>query len=139
MVVGQERCWAKVNPQVDGLVTEMCPMERSWNPLRRVFGERPKPTTLNEAWLKRAGAAVEDYLLPLIPSEVGIELVGRSVSKREPYEEPTVGITARLWRVYPRGWPAPAPKRSVQERATESTAQPPDPVSVGPQESRIGE
>lgn len=127
LVVGQERCWAKVKTQLDGLLPKMCHMYRTWNPIKREFWVRTKWTKLDDALRKQARSAVEDYLVPFLPAEIGIELAGCSVSKREPDEEPTVGITARLWRITPRGCPVPAPVATTPPVAV---AAPPEPEAA---------
>jgi len=102
MVVGQERCWTKAVQQCGGLLPKLFPMERRRDP--KIFWLRPKRkwTKFSESWRKQHEEVVQDYLVPLLPAGIEVELIGCSRSNRGLDEQPEAGITTRLWRVYPR-------------------------------------
>jgi hypothetical protein len=102
MVVGQERCWRRAVDQCGGVLGQLLPLEPSRDPRTLWLTRKRKCTTFSESWRKERASIVEDYLIPLLPAGVEIELTGCSLSQRGPDEQPEAGITARLWRVYPR-------------------------------------
>jgi len=102
MVAGQERCWTLLSKQCDGFLPALVPMERQRDPKTLWLRPKRKWTSFSDRWRTKHEDMLEDYLLPLLPSGVGIELTGCSKSNRGPDEQPEAGITTRLWRVFPK-------------------------------------
>ncbi len=101
MVVGQERWWRLVEKQCDGLLPHLCPFERRLNRLTFGLTWYRRSTRLTDKWKQDYAQHIEDYLTGLLPRRVGIELVGLSKSNRDADDKPELGMTARIWRVFP--------------------------------------
>jgi len=94
LVVGQERCWEKLDTQLGGLIPSLCPMKKG-------LINRKRATTLSPSWMESHEGAIEDYLRDVMPKQIKVRLAGCSLSNRGPNEMPGLGISARLWQIYP--------------------------------------
>ena len=106
LVVGREQCWKEAMNQCDGILGRLCPINHRLRLLTAGLTNVRRSVTLGERWRGQNDRWVEEYLRPMLPTKVGVELVGLARTSRGPGEEPDWGMTARMWRVYPGKRPA---------------------------------
>jgi hypothetical protein len=102
LVVGQEQCWDNLQDKCDGLIRNLCPIDRRHQLLTAGLTNIRYTTNLDR-WKPLILKHVDEYLHPHLPQSIGVEIVGLSKSSRGVDEHPELGMSARLWRVYPKG------------------------------------
>ena len=103
VVVGRDDCWKTLDHQDNSVFSKLCPMSYAPNVLALGLVPSGRSTTFIAPWREKTEHLLDDYLLPLMPRGVKVQLVGLHHSPPSfGGDEEDSGITTRIWRLIPR-------------------------------------
>jgi len=103
VVVGRDKLWETLDHQHNSVFSKLCPMRFRGRVATAGLTARPCSTSFSPHWRARHEPLLDDYLVPLMPNGVRVQLVGLHHCPPSLGEDAEgTGITTRIWRLIPR-------------------------------------